>query len=85
MNNNQKQLNKQFMIHNITCFAYKFSQELGINITRVNPVHLSREHQDEYVECSCKTEKEKELIRMLQSHGAMKVKLLPKDDGSQVF
>lgn len=54
--------------------------EVGVNITRVNPIHLSREHQDEYVECSCTKDKRAELVKTLQSHGAMKVKVLTKDE-----
>jgi hypothetical protein len=56
------------------CFstlALLLLQELGINITRVNPAHLFREHQDEFIECSCTKDQRKSLISKLKTYGAM--------------
>ena len=36
----------------------------------VNPAHLAREHQDEFVECSCAKDQRESLISKLKSYGA---------------
>jgi hypothetical protein len=45
-------------------------QELGINITRVNPAHLAQEHQEEFIECSCAEDQREYMISKLKSYGA---------------
>ena len=46
-------------------------QELGINITKINPgpAHLSQEYQDEFVECICAKDQRESLISKLKSCG----------------
>ena len=56
-------------------------QELGVNITKVNPAHMSPEHQDEFVECSCPENQRQLLIDKLKSNGAVKAKLLSEKEG----
>ena len=47
----------------------------------VNPAHLSREHQDEFVECSCAKDKRESLTDKIMSYGAIKAELLPESEG----
>ena len=57
-------------------------QDLGINITKINPAHLSQEHKSEYVECDCEPEKRNTLIKRLLSYGAREAVLLSKEEGT---